>query len=78
MQNVLDYLTGVMYIVSMEATQMEIRLIDRKAGTSKIVSFSFAQIQIERMYAAPDRILSNLKNGIPLVTDNWVYELVRR
>ena len=55
---------------------MEIRLTDRKTGTSKIVSFGWAQIQIERMYAAPDRIINNLKIGIPLVTDNWVYELV--
>ena len=70
---------GVIYYMGMEApTKMEIKLIDRKAGTSKIVSFAWAQIQIERMYAAPNRILGNLKNGIPLVTDNWVYELVRQ
>jgi hypothetical protein len=61
----------------MEATQMEIKLTDRKAGTFKIVSFSWAQIQIERMYVGSDQILNKLKNGIPLVTDNWVYELIR-
>ena len=56
---------------------MEIRLIDRKSGTSKIVSLGWAMIQIERMYAAPNKIIDNLKNGIPLVTDHWVYELVK-
>jgi hypothetical protein len=61
--------------IDLSGGNMEVRLIDRKTGTSKIVTFSWAQIQIERMYAAPDRILNNLKAGIPLVTDNWVYEL---
>lgn len=56
---------------------MQVRLTDRHSGKQQIVSFGYARIQIERMYAAPSTLLDNLRRGLPLVTQNWVYELVR-
>ena len=56
---------------------MQVRLTDRHTGNQTIVAFSYAQIQIERMYAAPTAILERLRLGTPLVTHNWVYELVQ-
>ena len=61
----------------MENKPMQVRLTDRSNGKQQIVAFSWAQIQIERMYAAPDAILERLRKGTPLVTQNWVYEIVQ-
>jgi hypothetical protein len=55
---------------------MKIRFTDRSTGKAKIVSYGWASIQIERMYAGPERIFENWRKGLPLVTEYHVYEPV--